>query len=310
MANKDLIHYQRSGYILYYALQYAKKLTKPGASLLEIAEKIERFIKKNNAQPAFPVNISINEIAAHYSPIINDDSVIPDKSIVKIDAGVSLNGYLSDAARTFVFDEKWKHMAEAAKKAFYNALSAIKPNVSVYTIGEIIEHTVLFEGYQTVRNLSGHSLARYSLHDGISIPNFNVPVNSRDLNQKFHAGHAYAIEPFVTTGAGKVEGENETTIFRLIRNVKKANLPSEYVNVYTHIRDNFRSLPFSPRWLYNAGFTEQKIYDSLEFFMESGIVHGYEILVEVSKKPVTQFENTIYLRRSGVIVTTEPEKEK
>ncbi|MHA1816757.1 MAG: M24 family metallopeptidase, partial [Candidatus Heimdallarchaeaceae archaeon] len=110
MTKEQILQYKKSGQILAQSLEYAISITKPGVKLLDIAEKVENLIRRNSAQPAFPVNISINEIAAHYSPVIYDDLTIPENSIVKIDAGVQANGYITDAARTIVFDEKWEQM--------------------------------------------------------------------------------------------------------------------------------------------------------------------------------------------------------
>jgi len=75
-----------------FVLEYAKSLVKPNAKILEIAEAIERKILEVGAKPAFPVNIGVNEIAAHYTPSINDQTVLKEGDMVKIDIGLHIDG--------------------------------------------------------------------------------------------------------------------------------------------------------------------------------------------------------------------------
>jgi len=301
-------YYKKSGEILAKTFELIESIVKPGIPLLDIAEKAENFIRKNSAIPAFPVNISINEVAAHYSPIINDDSVIPEKSIVKIDAGACVNGYLSDAARTFIFDDKWQKMKDVARKALDKAISIVKPDLSVFQIGEIVQDTIESEGFQPIVNLSGHSLAHYSLHDGISIPNYRVSRRIRDMSHKFEIGKAYAIEPFVTTGIGRVNDGKEETIFRQFRKSKTKNMSPKIQEIYEYMNENFHRLPFSWRWVYNAGFSIEDIEKTNMRLFNDHVIHGYPILIEATRSPVTQAEETIFVGKDRVHVTTKSRK--
>ena len=298
-------YYKKSGEILSNTFDLIESIVKPGVSLLEIAEKAEKFIRKNSAQPAFPVNISINEIAAHYSPIINDDLLVPESSIVKVDAGVSVNGYLSDAARTFIFDDKWRHMKEAARKALDAAISIIKPDESVFKVGEIVQQTIEEEGFQPIVNLSGHSMSQYSLHDGISIPNYSVSKKIRDSSHRFEIGKAYAIEPFVTSGIGRVTDGKEETIFRQFSKLKDRNISPSIKEIYEYIEKNFHKLPFSWRWVYNAGFDIEDIEKADKKLHNDHVIHGYPILIESTQKPVTQEEETVFIGKKNVHIITK-----
>ena len=300
----DFHQYKKSGIILADALKYAEKITKPGIKLIDIAEKVESFIRAQSAQPAFPVNISINEIAAHYSPIMNDESIIPEKSIVKIDAGVSLNGYLTDAARTLIFDDKWMQMKRVAEVALETVLKSIKPNDSVFKVGVIVEKIIKKEGYKPIVNLSGHLMSQYSLHGGVSIPNYKISKEARDESHKFIPGNVYAIEPFVTTGTGKVFDDNRITIFRHYRDFKKDNVPEKVEEIYNYIKENFFNLPFSWRWVFNAGFSTKQIEKVREILLRKHIVHGYPVLIESKFAPVTQAEETIYINKKDIIILT------
>jgi len=301
---EKITSYRRSGEILSKTLDYAESITEPGKKLLDIAEETENFIRKHSAQPAFPLNISINEIAAHYSPVIEDKSLIPEKSIVKLDIGVSVNGYLTDAARTVIFDKKWKKMKDAAKDAFDHAVINIKPNNTVYNVGENVENTLKNRGFKPIVNLSGHLMLRYSLHGGVSIPNYKVPKRARMDDHKFISGNVYAIEPFVTTGMGKVYDDEEETIFRQFRNFKEGSIPKDVENIYNYIKDNFHKLPFSWRWVYNAGYSKKEISDAKRILIRNQIVHGYPVLIEMKNAPVTQYEDTIFIGKNKIYILT------
>ncbi len=303
--NEAYQYYKKSGEILAKTFEHIKSKVKPGVVLLDIAEEAENFIRKNSAKPAFPVNISINEIAAHYSPIINDDSTIPAGSIVKVDAGVSVNGYLTDAARTYIFDDKWKHMQVTARKALDEAIAIVKPNVSVYTVGEIVQQIIEAEGFQSIVNLSGHSMSQYSLHDGISIPNYKVSKRIRDNSHRFQVGRVYAIEPFVTTGIGRITDSKEETIFIQFRKSKEKDMSEKIRKIYQFIDENFHRLPFSWRWVYNAGFSIEDIEKANMKLQNDHIIDGYPVLIEATKSPVTQAEETIFIDKKQVHIITK-----
>ena len=302
---EQILQYKKSGQILAQSLEYALSITKPGVKLVNIANKVENLIRKNSAQPAFPVNISINEIAAHYSPVIFDDLTIPEKSIVKIDAGVQVNGYITDAARTIVFDEKWEQMKLLARKALDKALAIIKPGTTVYEVGEIVEKTINKEGFKPIVNLSGHSLAQYSLHDGLSIPNYKIPKRMRDKSQIFKAGKVYAVEPFVTTGKGRVKDNRDMTIYRQLREVNVETLPIKIREGYQYINNNFHKMPFSPRWLFNENFAVEEVEEVMNDLLSRNIVYGYPVLIESTGAPVTQAEETILVDNNKTHILTK-----
>ncbi|MHA1197792.1 MAG: type II methionyl aminopeptidase [Candidatus Heimdallarchaeaceae archaeon] len=302
--NDAFQNYKKSGEILAKTFELIGSIIKPGIPLLEIAEKAEKHIRKHSAKPAFPVNISINEIAAHYSPIINDDSTIPEKSIVKVDAGVSVDGYLSDAARTFIFDDKWQHMKDTARKALEEAIAIVKPDESVFRVGEIVQKCVESEGFKPIVNLSGHSMSQYTLHDGVSIPNYSVSKKIRDSSHRFEIGTAYAIEPFVTTGIGRVTDSKEETIFRQYRKSKNKDMSAKIGEIYQFIDENCHRLPFSWRWVYNAGFSIEDIEKADKLLHNDHVIHGYPILIEETNCPVTQAEETIFVGKKQVYVIT------
>ncbi len=303
-------YYLQSGHIHVQAMALGLSLIEPGAMVLDVAEKVESFIRSKGAQPAFPVNISINEIAAHYSPYIDDDLFIPDNSIVKLDLGVAVNGYITDGARTKIFDKKFLKLKVTAEKALNNALRTVKDSVNVYEVGKIVEQTIKAEKLRPIINLTGHSLDQYSLHDGLSIPSFSKHKRSWNSKEVFHKNKAYAIEPFVTTGKGYVVDEPEETIFNTYGNGQNITLSAESKEMYKFIKKEFKGLPFTPRWIFNAGYSINKIEETFEELAEKGLIFGYSVLREVDNKPVAQAEDTILITKENKkIILTRSKKE-
>jgi len=269
----------KSGKILEKTLAFAKKIVKKEVMLLDIVKKIEEFIIKQKAKPAFPVNLSINDIAAHYSPFPNDKAIA--YGLIKIDIGVNYNGYITDAAITIDLEnsKENKRLIRASKEALKQAIRVVKPEIEVWEIGKAIEEKIKEYGFKPIYNLSGHSIDFNNLHAGKSIPNYNNKEKT-----KITTNEIIAIEPFATSGIGYVIDGNPSSIWILKKQVK----PRLYREIYNFIKENFNGLPFSERWL---SFSNYKI--ALNYFKQQGIMHNYSILIEKNKGKVSQYETTL-----------------
>ena len=89
-------HILKAGKISEQVKEWIRPQIKKGMLLLELAEKIEEKIIELGGKPAFPVNLSIDEIAAHYTPSHNDESVC--QGLLKVDLGVHVKGWVSDTS--------------------------------------------------------------------------------------------------------------------------------------------------------------------------------------------------------------------
>ena len=276
---------------------------KPGVKLEEVAEKVESYIRELGGQPAFPLNISINEVAAHRTPIIGDDEVIPEESVVKVDIGVHFNGYIADTAVTLVFNDKYNKLTEAAADALEKALLAVGPGVRFSEVGAVIETTIKKHGYKAIKNLSGHSLDQYTIHAGDVIPNFKDPLSYG----KFKVGRAYAIEPFATNGEGVVVDLKQAQIFVLRKSRPGFGLTREERELLGVVVDRFKSLPFCERWLRDVISDVGRLRNVIRGLVRKKYLRQYPVLVERKAGLVTQFEETVYISKDGVIVTTNPE---
>ena len=296
MEKEEYEDYIKAGKIASEVKKYAKEIIKPKIPLLEIAQKIEKKIIELGGEVAFPVNLSINEIAAHYHPSLEDETLAKD--LLKIDIGVHVEGFIADTAFSLDLTENNKHksLIKASEKALENSINLIKknPESTLNEIGSEIQTTITNMGFSPITNLSGHSLERYNLHAGITIPNY---ANSSD----FYLGEgAYAIEPFATSGEGRIYEGPPSGIYILEEpKSPRSNLARE---ILEYIIINKKTLPFSLREIQEKFGKMSRL--ALRELEQNNSIHQYPQLIEKSKKPVSQAENTI-IKNSDTIVTTD-----
>src|SRR3989344_3355423 len=192
MEKEELQSYEKAFLIADDAVGLAQKLVKENVRALELAEKIEKRIMELGGKPAWPVNISVNEIAAHYTPSIGDTLILKSGDFVKIDIGAQVNGYICDRAFTVKIGSKSDPMIEASEKALEECLKLIKPGTKVSEISEVCENTVNGLGFNVIRNLAGHRIERNNQHAHPSIPN-----SKNSIQDEIEAGNVYAMEVFV-----------------------------------------------------------------------------------------------------------------
>jgi len=290
--------FRLSGKILRETREEMKLFVRENMPIIQVCEKAEALIREKGANPAFPCNVSINEVAAHYTSPPNDVQRIPEKALAKVDIGVHVDGYVTDTACTVCFNPEYKSMQSAAEHALKVAIDNIHSGMSTSKIGEIIEKSIRNRGFKPIANLTGHSVGRYLVHAGISIPN----VAQISL-AKVKAGEIYAIEPFVTLpdAVGRVENSSEITIFRLVKTKSVKNPYAKQLLKY--IEENFRTLPFAERWLKSVVPTDQH-HEAFKELRKSKAVMGYPVFIEVSRKPVTQAEHTLLITENGCEVLT------
>ena len=290
--------FRLSGKILRNTREEMKLFVRENMPIVQVCEKAEKLIREKGGKPAFPCNVSINEVAAHYTSPPNDERRIPEKTIVKVDIGVHVDGYVTDTAFTACFNPEYKSMADAAEHALKVAIANIHPEMATSKIGGIIEKDIKNRGFKPIANLTGHSVGRYLIHAGTSIPN----VAQFSLT-KVKAGEVYAIEPFVTLpeAVGRVEDGSEIAIFRL---VKAKSVKNPYAKqLLKHIENNFKTLPFAERWLKGVVPKEQH-REAFKELLASKTLMGYPIFVEVSRKPVAQAEHTVLITGDSCEILT------
>jgi methionyl aminopeptidase len=284
----------KSGKIAAEVREYSKTLIKPGEKIIDIANKIETKIKELGAIPGFPVNISMNEIAAHYAPIPNDE-IILDNQIIKIDIGTSYNGAIGDTAYTIDLSNKYSELVKASREALNNVIKILQIGVSLGEIGKTIQETIQSYGYSPIKNLSGHGLGLFSVHMPPSIPNYNTNDNT-----ELKKGQTIAIEPFATNGAGMIKESNSAMIFS---QMNKKPVRNQFSRLIFKEIQKYNNLPFTTRWL-TAKFGTGRTNLGLRELIQVGNVKEYPPLVEVNNGMVSQAEHS-FIIDDKVIITTK-----
>lgn len=284
----------QAGKIASQVKKWIKPQIKKGVPLLEIAEKIEAKIVELGGKPAFPTNLSIDNIAAHYTPSHDDKTLA--HGLLKVDFGVHVDGWISDTAFSLDLEnsEVNRKLIEASEKALGNAIKVAKKDISINEIGKVIQEIIESYNFSPVINLSGHEMKDYDLHAGLTIPNID-----NKKSDKLKEG-LYAIEPFATTGSGRVHDGKPSGIYMLVdeRNVRN----SEARKILNFIIEDYKNLPFCSRWLVKKFGT--KALFALRQLENNGNLHQFAQLVEKSGSKVSQAEDTILVEEEGVIVTT------
>ncbi len=288
MVNREALN--QAGTIAVEVLRQSWQEVQPGASILSICKNVERRIQDKGAQPAFPLNFSIDSCAAHDTAAPNDKRTIHESCMVKIDIGVHIDGFIADCASTKLIGQmNGEKLIKTSKIALEAAIDNIRAGITPGDIGKVVESTINSEGFRPIANLTGHSIERYNLHSGISIPS----IEGRGLNddRKLKEGTVLAIEPFVTyqEKKGWVDYAPRPLIFSLMKSGKNP--------LRKEIEKRFGFLPFASRWIFDL-----RLDSKLSFNYEG--LRSYPPLIEKTDGLVAQSEVTVIVTRNGCEVTT------
>ncbi len=289
----------KAGKIATEAFEHGRKMIKPGVPLIRVCEEIENRIRRLGGEVAFPVNISINNVAAHYTSPFGDTKVFRKGMVVKLDIGAHVDGYISDTARTIIVGEKdsnYMSLVEASENALLAAEKLLKANVKVNDISSAIKKAITSMGFTPVKDLTGHSIEQYNLHSGISIPN----VPSGMFSPKLKEGMVVAIEPFATTGKkGHVMEDLHGYIYSLVKDTAPSTRYKPFIEA---IKKRYRKLPFAARWI---TWMKRKVAEAmLNQLVGYGVLYKYNVLKDVDNGIVSQAENTYIITKDGFIRTT------
>ena len=300
--------YIESGKIASRIREDASKMIKEGTLAIDIVEYVESEILKSGAQIAFPCNLSINEVAAHYTSPAGDKTVIHAGDMVKLDLGAMIDGYIADTAVTIIadgnIDERYtqdeinlhEEIVEASAAGLEAAIATARAGVEISKIGAAVHEAISEYKLNPIFNLMGHSLEQNNLHAGISIPNYD----NHD-NYVLEEGQAVAIEPFATNGEGYINDAPGHYIFSYMAN-KPFRMKSTQ-RVLKYIQQNHRYVPFSGRWITDE-FGERKGAIALKQLSEAMAVYPYAPLREKEGCFVSQKEHTLIIEKEGCTVTT------
>ena len=297
--------YRKAGKIAYEVLHETKDLVKRGVGILEICESAERLTLDKGGRIAFPCNVTVDNIAAHYTSPFNDTSVIAeDAKLCKLDVGVHIDGYIADTALTVCFDPDYERVFEAAQKGFDAAIEIIRPGTNPQTIGERVEEVIKDDyGFLPLRELTGHQIDQWELHGAKVLPNIAVPFSKAEA--VIEEGEAFALETFATTGSGSIHGMmNRHYIYELLP-IRPRLRTKTSRNILKFIWNESRTLPFAERWIVNQ-FNAPQVRLVLRQLVTQKHAIEHNVLADIDGSYVAQYEHTFLVTEDGVEITTLP----
>ncbi len=282
-----------AGKIAAEALDYGRSLIKEGAEVSEILDKIEAKIISLGGGIAFPAQISLNEAAAHGCPDFGEKVVLTGQ-LVKLDVGAHVEGWVADTALTIDLSGENKDLAKASEESLKKALKLIKPGVKLYEIGTVVGETILSYGYKPVRNLSGHGLGQFIVHDKPTIPNFD-----NGSQEELEDGQVVAIETFASAGSGRVQEKGKAGVLMLL---EEKPVRDAFTRQILQRINSYQGLPFAKRWL-TQEFGVNKVNFAFAQLKRLECLREFPPLVDAASGWVSQAEHTILVGDKVKILT-------
>ncbi len=292
MEKETLESYRKAGRICAAVREFGAKMIKEDALAVSIADAVEKKIVAMGARPAFQVTLSINDTAAHYAPLLKDPLKIKVEDYVKLDIGVHMDGWIADTAITIRPAGK-DRLIECSEKMLASAIPMFRPGTVIEEISAAMEDVAIGFGFRPVANLTGHALDRWTVHGGVVIPCVRGPA-PKVLGED----EVYGVEPFVTTGKGLVKDSPPPTIFRWIAD-RPPRLPLAR-QLLSAAKNDWEKLPFAKRW---AQERFGGVDLALNQLVKGGALYPYNILKEVSGRPVAQSEHTVIVGDRPLVIT-------
>ncbi|HPF15192.1 MAG TPA: type II methionyl aminopeptidase [Planctomycetota bacterium] len=288
--------HRKAGRIAAQCREWARANIQPGVTIRHILETVESMIRQEGAEPGFPAQSSRNHVAAHYCSAPGDEQAYEEGDCVKVDIGVHVDGYIADTACTVDLseDRRWTPLVKASEDALAAAIANVEPGRPVGEIGAAIERTIMAAGFQPVRNLTGHGLARWKVHTAPQIPNYGERGGGR-----IQPGCVIAIEPFASTGRGMIHEAGRAEVFMMVGPPRKAKGLDK--DVLRAIQD-WRGLPIARR--YFRDLDPEALEDTISKLTKQGSLMRYPPLVEKEGVMVAQTEHSMYVSADGVEILT------
>lgn len=284
--------YKKAGKIAKETLAFGKDLIKKDSKVLDVCNKVEGKIIELGGEIAFPVQISMNKIAAHYCPKEDDETKF-EEQLVSLDVGVHVDGCMGDNACSVDLSGSNGDLVKASEEALKAAIEKVKVGVKLAEIGKAIEDAITGYGFQPVRNLSGHGLDFNNIHCAPTIPNFDTKGD--EVLEK----QVIAIEPFATNGVGMIHEKGDASVYTLIG--KKAVRIGFVRNIQKEI-ESYNGLPFTTRWL-TKKFSEAQVRYAFNQFKKLEILKEYPPLVERQNGLVSQAEHSLLVDDEVIVLT-------
>jgi methionyl aminopeptidase len=295
---EQLANFREAGKITAKARSFGAKKIKVGKMMVDVCNEIDQFILDQGADLAFPAQISVNEVAAHYGAGYEDPFEFAEDHLAKLDLGAMIEGAVGDSAVSVDLskDNRYKTLIGASQEALANGIKQVRAGVCVSEIGKAIENTATQHGLVPIRNLSGHGIGINDLHGYPSVPNYDTKTGP-----KLEAGMTIAIEPFVTNGAGLVVERGESELFMIDG---KKPVRSPFTREFLRHAERFKGFPFARRYI-DREIGRPKVNFALKELYQKHMLEKFPPLVDKNNGVVAQSEHSVLVTEDGCEVLTK-----
>ncbi|TKA75537.1 Methionine aminopeptidase 2-1 [Friedmanniomyces simplex] len=306
--------YRKAAEVHRQVRQHVQTIAKPGISMSQLADEIEDGVRALTGHQAldtgdalkagmgFPTGLSLNNVAAHWTPNPGTKEVILQyDDVLKVDFGVHVNGRIVDSAFTVAPNPVYENLLIAVKAATNTGLKEAGIDARISHISAAIQEVM--ESYEVelngktvpvkaVRGLSGHNILRYKIHG-----DKQVPFVKTKTSQRMEEGDVFAIETFGTTGTARLRDDLHVYGYGRNEGASLAGVHNHQASAKALLKtidDNFGTLVFSKRYLERVGAKNYHL--GMKSLISNGVVECYGPLVDVPGSYVAQFEHTVLLR--------------
>ena len=210
---KDIESLKAIGRICAETLRKMRGEVRAGMTTRELDQIGRTFLEAQGARSAPEVTynypgatcISVSPVIAHGIP---NEYVLREGELIHIDVSAELDGYYADTGASLVVSKRERNLEkllDATKTTLNKALHAAKAGNPLNGIGRTVQNEARKRGYNVIYDLTGHGIGRHLHESPKEILNFYNPNDHRILNE----GLVLAVEPFLTTGIGRVVEEKD-----------------------------------------------------------------------------------------------------
>jgi methionyl aminopeptidase len=203
----ELAGLRRAGAVVRDVLRAVERRVEPGITTRELDALCARELAQRGAEPTparvlgFPGSlcVSVNDEAVHGVPGARR---VERGDLVKLDLVATLDGFVADSALTVCVPPvapPARALARAARGALETAIATVRAGLALRALGRAVERAVRRAGFRVIRELGGHGVGR-AIHEEPHVSNFDDPA----AEGRLHEGLVVAIEPIVTSGAGRL----------------------------------------------------------------------------------------------------------
>ncbi|KAF5928389.1 hypothetical protein HPG69_014994 [Diceros bicornis minor] len=287
---------------------------KGDAMIMEETGKIFKKEKEMKKGIAFPTSISVNNCVCHFSPLKSDqDYILKEGDLVKIDLGVHVDGFIANVAHTFVVDVaqgtqvtgRKADVIKAAHLCAEAALRLVKPGNQNTQVTEAWNKVAHSFNCTPIEGMLSHQLKQHVIDGEKTIIQNPTDQQKKDHEKaEFEVHEVYAVDVLISSGEGKAKDAGQrTTIYKRDPSKQYGLKIKTSRAFFSEVERRFDAMPFTLR----AFEDEKKARMGVVECAKHELLQPFNVLYEKEGEFVAQFKFTVLLMPNGPMrITSGP----